>query len=376
MEANLKTLIEISRRYGSDPDFVLVGGGNTSFKDDSFVYVKASGQTLGTIEAEGFVKMDRKLLDAIWTKDYPKDVDEREKQALADLMAARVKGEEKRPSVETLMHGLFPQTYVVHTHPALANGITCGQKGEEAVARLFPGKAVWLPEVNPGYILASSVRDLVEGFKARNGAYPSLVFMQNHGIVVVGESAAEIDAVTHDAIVRIGTAVARRPDFQPVRVDGALAASVSGRIRELGTGGDPWVLFQTNVEALRFLRNRKSFAPVSSAYTPDHIVYCGHEPLYVEAGGSEAVLSGLETGWADYVKRNGKAPKLVAVRGLGFFACGKSASAAEAARLLFLDAMKVAVYAESFGGHRFMSDAQIAFIRDWEVEKYRAAATT
>ena len=33
MQADLAELVAISRRYGSDPEFVLVGGGNTSMKD-------------------------------------------------------------------------------------------------------------------------------------------------------------------------------------------------------------------------------------------------------------------------------------------------------------------------------------------------------
>jgi hypothetical protein len=40
---------------------------------------------------------------------------------------------------------------------------------------------------------------------------------------------------------------------------------------------------------------------------------------------------------------------------------------------LFLDTVSIAVYTESFGGPRFMDDAMIDFIRNWEVEKYRSS---
>lgn len=49
-----------------------------------------------------------------------------------------------------------------------------------------------------------------------------------------------------------------------------------------------------------------------------------------------------------------------------------SESKAETAVLLFTDAAKVAVYAQSHGGHQFLSDEMIAFILDWEVEQYRS----
>ena len=64
----VQKLIAQSRRYGADSRFVLLGGGNTSYKTDSVMYVKASGHALGTISEEGFVAMDREKLDAIWEK--------------------------------------------------------------------------------------------------------------------------------------------------------------------------------------------------------------------------------------------------------------------------------------------------------------------
>ena len=39
----LKELVDISREYGVNPDYVLAGGGNTSFKDPRTLHVKASG---------------------------------------------------------------------------------------------------------------------------------------------------------------------------------------------------------------------------------------------------------------------------------------------------------------------------------------------
>ena len=36
---------------------------------------------------------------------------------------------ETAPSVETLLHAIFPQKYVLHLHPALVNGLTCSRVG-------------------------------------------------------------------------------------------------------------------------------------------------------------------------------------------------------------------------------------------------------
>ena len=42
----INELVEISNFYGVNPDYVLAGGGNTSFKDNEYLYVKGSGTTL------------------------------------------------------------------------------------------------------------------------------------------------------------------------------------------------------------------------------------------------------------------------------------------------------------------------------------------
>ena len=83
----ISDLIAVSRRYGGDSRFVLLGGGNTSQKIGDVMYVKASGCALGTIAEDGFVAMSLPRLQEIWEKTYPANVDEREKLVLQDMMA-------------------------------------------------------------------------------------------------------------------------------------------------------------------------------------------------------------------------------------------------------------------------------------------------
>lgn len=58
-------LSKMSNTYGSNPAYVLAGGGNTSVKDDTTLYVKGSGTQLATIKAEEFVEMSRARLNEI-----------------------------------------------------------------------------------------------------------------------------------------------------------------------------------------------------------------------------------------------------------------------------------------------------------------------
>ena len=117
---DLSTLVKMSNTYGSNPAYVLAGGGNTSVKDDTTLYVKGSGTQLATIKAEEFVEMSRTRLNEIMKTDYPEDDVKRESLYLADVMAAVTDADKtKRPSVEALLHNLFAYTYVLHVHPWL-----------------------------------------------------------------------------------------------------------------------------------------------------------------------------------------------------------------------------------------------------------------
>ena len=383
---SIEALVDISRYYGSNSDYVNAGGGNTSFKDKETLYVKSSGTSLAEAVPETFVGMDRKALGRILEKAYPAESAAREKAVLADLMAARKAGmEQKRPSVETLLHDLLPFSYVVHTHPALVNGLTCSQQGETAMNKLFGREAIWIPSTNPGYILSIKVKKAMEDYTAKEGRPASIIFLQNHGVFVGSDSIEGIKNTYRDIEKKIEGHIKKRPDFSgesrtgPGRLSSVLAELAGGK-----------AAFLCNREISRLVKDTASFYPVSSAFSPDHIVYAGSDPLFfgtgkpgafAETGFQEASLqeaslqeASLQKAWKNHVAKTGMAPKIAAIQGLGVYGLGASEKAADLALVLFLDAVKVSVFSDSFGGPLFMSRDQINFINGWEVEAYRSKA--
>ncbi|MDR0730347.1 MAG: class II aldolase/adducin family protein [Treponema sp.] len=373
---SLQDLAEISRFYGSNPDYVVAGGGNTSFKDRDYLYVKASGTSLADARPGDFVKMDRGALARIWGKTYPAGAGEREAAVLADMMAARVPGEEnKRPSVETLLHDILPFAFVVHTHPSLVNGITCAQNGEAVAAELFAGESLWIPSTNPGYILSKVVKDAMDNYRAKKGKIPDTIFLQNHGVFAGADTTGGIKALYDRIMNTIGGKIKRKPD-----TDEKLAAfgNSDSTGRELlaavaATGGQArwFITFERNPELARFTADKNAFTGVSHAFSPDHIVYAGSDPLFISTAAAESA-EGIGEALKKHTEKTGSIPKIVAVQGLGIFGLGNSENAAANAVRLFNDAAKVAVYTESFGGPLFMSSEQTMFINNWEVERYRS----
>ena len=370
---SLDALIELSRFYGGNPEYVLAGGGNTSWKDGDTLYVKGSGFSLAEAAAASFVKMDRKALSLIWEKTYPQSNEERESAVLADMMTARKAGEEKkRPSVEALLHDILPFAFVVHLHPALINGLLCSQRGEEIAKKTFNEGMIWIPSTNPGYILSALVKKEMGAYYEKHGKFAPVILLQNHGVFVGADSADDVKKLYDQMMAKIGAMVTRKPDFSDETRTAAVDVNDVGVIAPTLTGLEGVVAFATGGEISEFIKDRDSFYPVSSAFTPDHIVYSGSDPLFVEV----QTEGGLPRVWENHVKKTGRNPKVVAIQSLGVFGVGANEKAANLALDLFRDTIKVAVYSQAFGGPLFMTADKIDFINNWEVERFRSSVST
>ena len=130
MEENIQDLFEISRFYGTNSEYVIAGGGNTSFKNKDNLWIKASGVSLADIQKEGFVCLSREKLKIISEKSYSNNSVEREEEVKKDLYNAIIDNDGKRPSVETSLHELVDYQFVVHTHPTLVNSIMCSKNAK------------------------------------------------------------------------------------------------------------------------------------------------------------------------------------------------------------------------------------------------------
>ena len=73
MKPEISELLKISDFYGSNKDYVIAGGGNTSYKDDQTIWMKASGSPLAGLTEEGLVALNREKLHIISQKEYSED---------------------------------------------------------------------------------------------------------------------------------------------------------------------------------------------------------------------------------------------------------------------------------------------------------------
>lgn len=369
----LDQLIEISRFYGCDSRFVIAGGGNTSYKNAEKIWVKASGSSLATITEEGFAVLDRALLNAMSGKRYSHHAAEREEQVKNDLAAATLtKG--KRPSVETSMHNAIGYAFVVHLHPTLVNGLMCAQNAEIELRKLFGEKALYVEYTDPGYVLFKKVDDKIGEYRTKFNEEPQVIWLQNHGIFVAANSIDEIRKIYDEIFNRLDQSTLFFPTEKSEisSSEEAKEASVVPAIRMMLSGEGLKTLKVRKNELIRYFYNsEKNQQNIAKPFTPDAIVYCKSNYLFLNGDTPEKIIAQAEKDISAFAGKFGYLPKVLLIRGIGLVAAGDNAKQCDTILDVFEDAMKIAHLSESFGGAHPMTQSQIDFIDNWEVENYR-----
>ncbi len=373
MEKALQELIDISQFYGKNKDFTIASGGNTSVKNDEVMYVKASGFELGKIGEEGYVAMDRILLDRLKTREYSKDEKQREAEVKSDLLKSRIFPElNQRPSVEASVHHAIRYKFVIHMHPTLVNAVTCAKNAQKTIEELYGDEAVFIPYITPGYILYKEIENQNDTYFAAHGKYPEIFFLQNHGVFVGAQTTEGIKEKYEWIIKEISKKINNTIEIEPLPTDANITEVIPAIRAALSVNKLKVGKLRNNMLIDAFLKSDEKIGHLLNPFTPDGIVFCGPRPLIVEEGGnSNETLENFKSTLAQFRANSGYDPKIVVIRGLGVFAPGDNIQAAEVAIDVFEDILKIAHYSVNFGGPNAMDEVDVKFIEEWEVESYR-----
>lgn len=172
-----------SNLLGAEPDLVLHGGGNTSVKikkrdfygeQKEILYVKGSGCDLATIDKEGFSPCCLNTLLKLSEFEHLSDPDMvRECRGSMDDPNALT------PSIEAIVHAIIPHRFVDHTHADAVLSITNSPGSKKLVEELYGDRAIVIPYVMPGFILAKTI---LKKLKSANLDKIEALILMNHGI--------------------------------------------------------------------------------------------------------------------------------------------------------------------------------------------------
>jgi rhamnose utilization protein RhaD (predicted bifunctional aldolase and dehydrogenase) len=335
-EDTLRTAVQ---RYcasiARDRLLVQAAGGNVSWKSDSTLWIKASGTWLADAEKKDiFVPLERQPLDAALARgDYT-------------VGARAPEGYALRPSIETLLHALMPQRFVVHLHPvdAVAHLVRCNCEADLQAA-LGDDLAWELVDYNkPG-------ADLARAIHAKLFEKPDVqvVLLKNHGVILGAETLVEIDRLLQALNERLG--VQPRPLNDAVTGNRGLAASA---LEDTAYQVCP----DATMHCLASDPGLYERLGDSWAICPDHVVFLGAKAIRI------VDLADLR----DTLKSVDPAPPFVFVKDMAVLE-NRAATPAQRAQLTFYrDVMLRQPTEQPLDDLRH---EQIASLLNWDAEKYR-----
>ena len=316
---------QMCEELGSNSMLVQGAGGNVSWKENDTLWVKASGTWLANASTEDiFVAVDlENVKDKI---NQGKFSDTPVFQASSGL----------RPSIETLLHALMPQKIVVHVHSVEALVALVRSDSAQALCQKISDSLNWckVGYHKPGSELARSIaHELKESFET------NIVFMQNHGIVIGGESVFEVKNLLNEIVTSLqGNLIPEtRKTLQPNPFPLSQYSLIS----------DPYI------QELALDPSLLAHVRCNWAISPDHVVFLGSEPVIYEK------LPGMH---------DSDAAELIFIPNKGVF-CRESFNATKLAQLrCYFDVMSRLPEGSNV---TVLNDEDISDLLNWDAEKLR-----
>ena len=373
MKPEINELIGISRFYGNNKEYVIAGGGNTSFKDDTTIWIKASGHPLGDLDENGLVALNREKLNIISQKIYSEDSVTREDQVKNDLIDSIIEiGTKKRPSVETSLHDMIRYKFVVHLHPSIINGVLCSRTAKNIVFKLFGEKILFVPYTDPGYTLFKKLESEIRIYRDKYTHDPQIILLENHGPIVGADSTEEIKKLYEQIISGIESQVNPLLDISPLPYNPLMFKVLPALRLLLSEDSVKVIRYRHNTLIAKYYQNQQEFHKISLPLTPDMIVYCKTRFMFIEQSGtSEKIIDAIKQQLPKFHNEYGYYPKVFIIKNVGLIAVEDSVSAAEEVLDIYEDLIKTSYYSSLCGGTKFLTPDQVTFIDKWEVENYR-----
>ena len=370
-----------SRLLGKEEDLVLHGGGNTSVKikeknifgeTEDILYVKGSGWDLATIEAPGFAPVKLKALERLAELDELSDMDMVKYQRMALTNPAA-----PNPSVEAILHGIIPFTFVDHTHADAVVVITNTPNGEDRIKEIYGDNMLIVPYVMPGFILAKTIYEMTR--KVDWDALDGMILL-NHGVFTFDHEAKAsyekmiaIVSKAEEYLKEQGateTSGMTRDPLDPTRL-----ARIRKNVSEVW--GKP-VLSKLDDSGISVGFSRLDTAREISSrgpLTPDHIIRTKRIPIYVSED-SHKDLDEYKKNYEHYFEKYNSgeqqldpAPRWAILPGLGTLSFGPTPKHIQIIEDITRHTKKAIVQAEKLGGWQTLTQKDLFEMEYWSLEQ-------
>jgi rhamnose utilization protein RhaD (predicted bifunctional aldolase and dehydrogenase) len=215
-------------------------GGNISVKQDTILWIKASGARLSSISKKsGYACCNINLLHDLYVKENE------------NLQTALAYAESEPPSMETFFH-LLPCSHIVHIHPSFFCKFLCSNESKSIFTTVNFPSSLYIPYTKPGYLLAKKIFSLYTN--------ESVIFLENHGVIFLANSSESVIKLYIDIVALLESITKCK--------DSASSLSVEYQLYKL-----------TNEFAKPIYFLNKSLPKLFVPITPDHFLFLKDLPL-------------------------------------------------------------------------------------------------
>lgn len=341
--AAFDAFLVLSKAIGSDILKTQGAGGNTSYKRDGVMWVKASGTWLSHAgKRDIMVPVEVAPLVEALRAGNPSA------EKATDFVVSDLNASGLRPSIETSFHAVLPQAVVAHYHcvNTIALSVLADREAviAERMARLPDLTWASIPYRRPGTPLAHEIDRVAE-------SRPDVLVLFNHGVIVTGETVEEV----RERIIRVTAALTVE--------ERAAAAADPSRLQDLAEGSGFHAAQDAGSHKTALSPASIGLATGGSLY-PDHVIFLGTE-IGVLAHG-ETAKSYCEARRT----QNRTVPKMLIAPGLGVLLANE-----------LTDGGRVMARCLSEIVARIPEDARVIYLgpeqehelTHWEAEQYRQA---
>jgi rhamnose utilization protein RhaD (predicted bifunctional aldolase and dehydrogenase) len=338
IDPELEALRILSASIGSDIKLTQAAGGNTSVKLGDVMWIKASGTWLAHArERDIFVPIVLSRLKEGMERNDPAC------ETCVDHIDRELNLGNLRPSVETTVHAVMPQRAVVHVHCVETISWAVRGDADEILAPMLAQFSwAFVPYARPGIPLAHAMRT-----RLRTG--DDVVILGNHGLVVAGETVADVETLLMRVTRALTRSVRHAPDAALSELEGMAQKSTYRLPHDL-------LIHATATDAISLAHARKG-----SLY-PDHVVFLGPgvfvlgERETLQEGSKRALVEGLGE------------PQIVLVPGKGVLVHRQAVPAVEPMARCLADVTARIGRDEPVSA---LSDVDVDALVNWDAEKYR-----
>jgi rhamnose utilization protein RhaD (predicted bifunctional aldolase and dehydrogenase) len=315
---------------GSNALLVQGAGGNVSFKDDSTLWVKASGTSLAeALDKDIFVPVDlHKIRVHIKNNNF-------------SYKPESLNNTDLKPSIETLLHALMHQKIVVHLHAVDILSYLVRKDLSEMNKNIDGVESAIIDYHKPGKELAMAVNSAINSNKKIN-----VIFMKNHGIVFAASNMKEIKNILNILLVSFKPRI-NEEYYSIEHISNEKAFNEIGYKRCLNLKINTVII---NKNYINRLKNDWSLCP-------DHVVFLG---------GNACIISSEKN--LKNVLNISPLPPYIFVENKGVFESNNLIKAQEQQMICYCD---LVFRQQAHDKLDSLSVEQVADLIDWDAEKYR-----